>query len=118
MVYDRLFKRLEKCLLSARICVVVGFRFRDPDINTIFRKALESNRTLTILVVSSSATSSLMNLVGNRREFNSLKEEKRIYPLKYRFGTNSARAKIYVRVYPKSVQRLFQFQRKRTQNRL
>lgn len=93
-VYDRLFKRLEKCLNSTNICVVVGFRFRDKDINDVFRRALESNKTLRILVVSNSATSSLRSLITNRREFDSLKKDRRIFPLKCRFGTNRTIPKI------------------------
>jgi hypothetical protein len=87
-IYDRLFRRLEKRLNDTSICVVLGFRFRDPDINEIFRKALESNKTLRILVVSSSPTTSSMNLINNRQKLEDFQAEKRIVKLKFRFGKN------------------------------
>jgi hypothetical protein len=84
-LYDKLFSRLEKCLNETSICVVVGFRFRDSDINKIFRKALESNKTLRMLIVSNSPTNSLMNLINDRQKLKSLQSEKRIIKLKCRF---------------------------------
>jgi len=50
------------CLLHARLCVVIGFSFRDQEIVEEFRQAMELNEDLKLLIVDSNAEAIQLHL--------------------------------------------------------
>jgi len=90
-IYDKLFERLEKFLLEADVCIVVGFSFRDDHVKEKINQALQENKTLKILIVSRSPIAgSANNLVPKRRQLKKFRSQHRIVPLRCSFGTKRA----------------------------
>ena len=47
--------KLQKCLKDAKVCIVVGYSFRDDYIRNIFFEAAKENKKLTIVLISPNA---------------------------------------------------------------
>jgi len=66
-------KRLREVLGSVPVCIVIGFSFRDPHINGIFKSTLESNNALKLITVLpsipesvDSAITEIVHVAGER----------------------------------------------------
>jgi len=73
-LYKNLFGNFEKSLLNTKVCIVVGFSFRDEHINEIFNKALRKNKSLRVMIVSKGPKGVAKNLVKKEqilKKFNS-----------------------------------------------
>jgi hypothetical protein len=49
--YQTNYAYLERCLASAKLCIVIGFSFRDQVIRTYFQNALNSNSVLQLAII-------------------------------------------------------------------
>lgn len=52
---EYLTTKLQKCLKDAKVCIVVGYSFRDDYIRNIFFDAAKENKKLTIVLISPNA---------------------------------------------------------------
>jgi len=62
--FGTLYSYFTRKLLSARMCIVIGFSFRDPYLNTVFVDFLRHDRSNQLLVISPGAEESVQNLFG------------------------------------------------------
>jgi hypothetical protein len=80
--FGTLYSYFVRKLSSANVCVVVGFSFRDPYINTVFVDYLRNNPKNHIYIVSPSADECLKNLLGPLR-MGIFSNQVVIFPNKY-----------------------------------
>ena len=52
---EYLTTKLQKCLKDAKVCIVIGYSFRDDYIRNIFFEAAKENKKLTIVLISPNA---------------------------------------------------------------
>ncbi len=79
-------KYFEQVLNSHKVCLVIGFSFRDPQINNTFLDYLRANKEHNLIVLSPSATKDVTDnlIIGEKRL------EKQIKCFNYPFGSQKA----------------------------
>jgi hypothetical protein len=63
--FGTLYSYFVKKLFSTHGCIVIGFSFRDPYINTVFVDYLRSSKQNLICIISPSAEEAMKNLLGS-----------------------------------------------------
>lgn len=63
--FGTLYSYFVKMLASAHVCIVIGFSFRDPYINTVFVDYLRASEKNLIYIISPSAEEAVSNLLGS-----------------------------------------------------
>jgi len=64
-----LLNLLKQSLLSSKICIVVGYSFRDPNVGQIFTDACRKNNSLKVYLVSPCATQIIKEKALNPNQF-------------------------------------------------
>lgn len=81
--------KLEKHLKSAKLCIVVGYSFRDDDIRRIFFESAKENENLTVILVDPSAGKIFTEKLIYRDEKESVQSpiSDRVICFNYPFGS-------------------------------